>query len=110
MVFNCEKLLKWRFIRSVVSNLQTSQMFERQAIFPNADDHDMSTSIITLSLAILNWLSTNTALVQGIALNFRDGFFHGKSVLLIGASYSAEDAYLQCVKFGAKEVHIAYNR
>ena len=30
-----------------VSDLQTSLMFERQATFPNADVHDMLTSIIT---------------------------------------------------------------
>jgi hypothetical protein len=33
-----------------------------------------------------------------------------KSILLIGASFSAEDLLLQSIKFGAKEIHVAYNR
>ena len=36
---------------------------------------------------------------------FRDACeFAGKRLLLIGASYSAEDIALQCVKYGAKSV------
>ena len=37
--------------------------------------------------------------------NFRDANeFKGQRVLVIGASYSAEDVALQCIKFGAKHV------
>ena len=30
--------------------------------------------------------------------------------MLIGAGWSAEDVALQCIKFGAAEVHVAHNR
>ena len=39
------------------------------------------------------------------AHDFRDAHeFAGKTLLLIGASYSAEDIALQCIKYGAKRV------
>ena len=39
------------------------------------------------------------------AHDFRDACeFKGKTLLLVGASYSAEDIALQCVKYGAKHV------
>ena len=40
----------------------------------------------------------------------RNGEIKGKRILIIGASYSAEDIVLQCQKFGSGEVHLAYNR
>ena len=39
------------------------------------------------------------------AHDFRDACeFEGKTLLLVGASYSAEDIALQCIKYGAKRV------
>ena len=49
------KSIKWRFLTSVVSSLQTSLRFERQATLPNVDNHDTSTSIITPYLAHDRW-------------------------------------------------------
>jgi trimethylamine monooxygenase len=41
--------------------------------------------------------------------DFRDGrIFTGKRVLLIGAGMTGEDLVLQCLKFGAKHVILAY--
>ena len=51
------KSIKWCFLTLVVSSLQTSLTFERQATLPNADDHDTSTSIITPYLAIIKFLN-----------------------------------------------------
>ena len=43
------------------------------------------------------------------AHDFRDANeFTGKSVLLVGSSYSAEDIGIQCFKYGAKQVTFSY--
>lgn len=43
------------------------------------------------------------------AHDFRDAMeFHGKDILLLGSSYSAEDIGSQCWKYGAKTVTVAY--
>ena len=43
------------------------------------------------------------------AHDFRDALeFKGKSVLLVGSSYSAEDIGTQCYKYGTKSVTISY--
>lgn len=45
------------------------------------------------------------------AHDFRDALeFAGQDVLLVGASYSAEDIGCQCFKYGAKSVTISYRR
>jgi cation diffusion facilitator CzcD-associated flavoprotein CzcO len=41
--------------------------------------------------------------------DFRDAYeFKGQRLLIVGASYSAEDIALQCLKFGAKSVLTSY--
>ena len=43
------------------------------------------------------------------AHDFRDALeFKGKSVLLVGSSYSAEDIGSQCYKYGAKQIYSCY--
>ena len=43
------------------------------------------------------------------AHDFRDANeFAGKTLLLVGASYSAEDIALQCIKYGAKRVNCTW--
>lgn len=43
------------------------------------------------------------------AHDFRDAMeFHGKDILLLGSSYSAEDIGSQCWKYGAKSITVAY--
>ncbi len=45
------------------------------------------------------------------AHDFRDALeFKGKSVLLVGSSYSAEDIGSQCYKYGAKQIYSCYRR
>ncbi len=45
------------------------------------------------------------------AHDFRDAMeFHGKDILLLGSSYSAEDIGSQCWKYGAKSVTVAFRR
>ena len=45
------------------------------------------------------------------AHDFRDkNEFSGKTLLLIGSSYSAEDIALQCIKYGASKVIITWRR
>jgi trimethylamine monooxygenase len=43
------------------------------------------------------------------AHDFRDAMeFHGKDILILGSSYSAEDIGSQCWKYGAKSITVAY--
>ena len=45
------------------------------------------------------------------AHDFRDkNEFSGKTLLLIGSSYSAEDIAVQCIKYGASKVIITWRR
>ncbi|KAG7372597.1 flavin-containing monooxygenase [Nitzschia inconspicua] len=71
-----------------------------QELFPTPQSiHAVTAATTTISTPILLLHSTETHSIRK--------HVPGKTVLLIGGSYSAEDLALQCLKWGADKVHVS---